>query len=280
MKGSGHTAKPLIRIHQDNLRCRKFLPRIQFPLKIIGMNPHGHPHRIKLGQLCLCQEIAGIHKVHSIHFARLLGRPRCQKRQKRVFLMAGFPSYRGHHLPAMSQGSPLHLPFSCPGAVKRQHFKSPVIHIQTGTIGFFQINRFFSHILKSYTSCHHIGIRKNTIGEKHFQLQHLIRHSDFQGLAGIRCPKGCREPGKSRFTRLYFMRFIDKLTSSVSLRIPHLHAALSVVSHTTEGILHRKGIQKRTLLPLILRGNVRRLFRPQQIRSVQAFNLLSKMNMP
>ena len=88
MKFPRHFPESLGGIQADNLRCVKALARCQMPLKALRMNAHHHAHTVELTQLCLCQEISGIHEIHRIHFAHLLIGAWCHKRKKWIFLMA------------------------------------------------------------------------------------------------------------------------------------------------------------------------------------------------
>ena len=133
MEGLRHLSKSRIRINHYHLRCLECLACFQFPFKSFRVNSHNHANRIKFRHFCLRHKITGIHKMHGIDFTHILIGSRCHQCQKRMLLMAAFPSPGSHLMSSTGQRVTHNLPFSRPCSGQRQHFKILVVHIQAGT---------------------------------------------------------------------------------------------------------------------------------------------------
>ena len=142
MEGFRHLSKPGVRVDQHCLRRLEGLARQQPPAEALRMNAHHHAHRVMLRQLRLRQKIAGVDKIHRIHFTDVLRGFRSHQSQEGITLMAGFSAHRGHTLISTRQLLPFDMALPRPGAVQRDLLKRFVIHIQAGAQHALQIDFF------------------------------------------------------------------------------------------------------------------------------------------
>ena len=113
---AAHLPEPLPRISQDHLRRLKSFFAGKHPAELIIVNPHHHTHAVILCQFRLRQKISGIHKMHRVNFSFPLVRTGCNKRHKRMLLMAGFSPQGGNRLFSIAQRPLLNMPLSRPCA--------------------------------------------------------------------------------------------------------------------------------------------------------------------
>ena len=133
MEGLCHLSKSGIRINHYYFWCLERLACFQFPFKSFRMDSHHHANRIKFRYFCLRHKITGIYKMHGIDFTHILIGSRRHQCQKRMLLMAAFPSPGSHLMFSAGQRITHNLPLSRPCSGQRQHFKILIVHIQTGT---------------------------------------------------------------------------------------------------------------------------------------------------
>ena len=81
-----------MRIHQNRLRSLEAFTGSQFPAKILRLNTDYHTDTPKLTHLGLCDEIPGIYQLKAKYFPGFLPGILSQYTQKRMLLMAAFPT--------------------------------------------------------------------------------------------------------------------------------------------------------------------------------------------
>ena len=279
MEGLCHLPKSRIRINHYHFRCLERLACFQFPFKSFWMDSHNHANCIKFRHFCLRHKITGIHKMHGIDFPHILIGSRCHQCQKRMLLMAAFPSPGTHLMSSAGQRITLDLTFSRPCPGQCQHLKILIIHIQTCTEHLFQKNRFLTMIYNADTPCDGIHIFKNRIFQNHFQFQYFIPQMNIQSLTGLRISEGRRESFQLWLAISYLIILIMQFAGTVPVLCPDCQCRFSVVSKPCCRIFLWKTAHKRSLFPQIRFWCKRRLIRAQQIRCCQILHPFTIIDM-
>ncbi len=216
MQISRHFSKSLGRIGKHCLRCLENLSRLQIPAETVPVDSHNHPHLIKLVQFRLRDKISRINEIHRIHFSGFLRSIRHHQCYKRMFLMAGFSSYRRDELFSIPDTPPLNMPLPGPASCQRKHLVLPVVHIQTGAVHLLQTETLISCVFNPDASGNNITGRKHRIGQSHPQLQNFILAQNFQSLHLFLCSEGGRQSGKPLLPLLNTAGLKQKLAPDAS----------------------------------------------------------------
>ena len=178
MQASAHAPQTLGGIDKHCLRRVKALSRYKLPAKIFGVNANLHPKTVKLRLFHLCQEIAGVDKVKTVHLSLLLSGVLRYQRQKRMLLVRGLSPHGSDTLLTVSDLTKIQVAFSGPGALKRQHLVIFLIHIHACRHDFREENTFLRHIPQRYASDYHVHVRKNAVAQRCFQADAgILRHN-------------------------------------------------------------------------------------------------------
>ena len=182
--------------------------------------------------------------------------------------MTGLSPHRAYALFALSDRAYLNHTLPCPRAVQRNHLIVFIIHIDAGGQHFSEENLLTAAVHDPHASRNGIRVRKNTVGQDHLQVQNRILTGDLQRFTAFLTAKDSRHPSQRFLPVINTMRHIGKRDSRMTSRRPDRQRSLPVIPQAIAGVFHRKGIQKRTPVPVILCRHKRRFLRAQQIRQL------------
>ncbi len=218
--------------------------------------------------------------MHGIDLPRLLGGSRRFQRHKGVILMAGLPPKGLHRVLHAAYRQALYLALSCPGSVKRDGFKLPVIHIQTCGIDLGQVNILHALIDHPDTPCDHIHVLKHTVLQDHLKSRHPVLAQDFQHTAFPFLPEGCRKfsqnilfqtassiknLSKRGLSPLDLVGDIGKGDRRIPSHGSDADAALPAVPDSMGCVFHGKAVKKRNPVPVVHGGHKGIFLRAQKI---------------
>ena len=170
--------------------------------------------------------------MHRIHTTLLLCSSRCHKCDKRMLLVAGFASGRLYALFAIMERALLNMTLSRPSAMKRNHFKVFIIHIQTRTVDLLDVHFLAAIIDYSGASGQDIFFIKNRIRKNQLQPQHFVAAMNIKCFYLIFCSERSRKSAQFVFAFVDFMRMIKEFTSHASVTVTDVDTAFSVTAYT------------------------------------------------
>ena len=170
-----------------------------------------------------------MHRIYTPLFLRSSRRHKCDKR---MLLMTGFTSGRLSALFAVMERALLNMAFSRPSAMKRNHFKVFIVHIQTRTVDFLDAHFLAAIIDYSGASGQDIFFFKNRVRKNQLQSKHLIATVDIECFYLIFCSERSRKSAQFMFAFVDFMRMIKEFTSHASVTVTDVDTAFSVTAYT------------------------------------------------
>ena len=279
VEGAGHFPKALSGISHHHLGCLELRSRHQLPAEILRIDSHHHTDLLIGILLHLHPEISGVYKMHGIDLPCLLGGSRCLQRHKGVILMACLSPKRFHRVLHAAYRQALNMALPCPGPVKRDGFKLPVIHIQTCGIDLGQVNILRALIDHPDTPCDHVRILKHTVLQDHLKSRHAVLTQDLQYTTLILPSKGSRHLSEGSLPPFDLVGHVIKGECRISSQCPDADTALTAVSDSMSGIFHGKAVKKRYPVTVVHGGHERTLLCAQKIARPVVRELLPIIDM-
>ena len=216
------------------------------------MNSQHHAQGIKLVLLHLRQEIAGIHKMESVHAPLLLSGVCGHQRHERVLLMGRFTAAGANRLFSVADLAVFDLSLSRPGTMQRQHPVILRVKIQRRRKYLRKIHRFFGMVRHAHAPRNDIHVIKCRVVQCDRKIQHFIRQHNLKRLTLFFAAERGRKSRKSRFARIDLMLPVKRLHRRIAVFVRYGNRTLPVIADAVPRILHRKRIQKRAPVAVIL----------------------------